>query len=224
MKLPSLITATSNWVGIDRSTVEACARALRASGRISVGGVGGSAADMTHDDALWLLFAACGCGTASKSGADAKGWWHAKRLDMDNSGPDFGFAFMREELFADAIRALLLQDLKADGALTRFIEESDAHAKSKGYPAHLHELTLSFEVDRWAGEIEVQRVYADEGGHIEKRERAFARFALTLDLGSDDHFLPLRDHHGFAAESKLVRQLGERNLRGWRRHALELRD
>jgi hypothetical protein len=178
---------------------------------------------MTQDDALTLLFAVCGCSTASKAGANIEGWRQSRRFDGSDAYADSGFAFMRELTFIEALRTLLVSDLSANGAVSRFAAESDAHALEMRYPAQLHELTVSFDVDGYSGSIELQRVLIDTGAREVGRQRSFARYGLMLDVTRSDNFIRVRDH-GFAADSKLVRQLGEKNLRGWRRYALELVD
>lgn len=222
LKLPALVTATSNWLGIERSVVEACARSLRSEKKISTGGVGGGAVAMTDDDAITLLLAVCGCGTARTAGKHVDVWKELRPLEgIDTS---IQFAFRREVDFRDALLSFIRYDLKRGGAVDQFVAQAKEDAARFAYPEMNTEISVEFEIDNYDAAISVETAFANEIGRIDHRRRVVTNYANFLNF-DDPQTWPTRDHgQRYLAASKLVRVLNERNLRGFRAQVLGLID
>lgn len=216
MRLSEVVTHTANWCGVPHTAVASYARALRQGRAITVGGVGGAAAELTPNDKLTLLMAVAGCATARTSAEDVRGW--LKLTPFNRHDPSkLDFLFLKQPTFVEALFSLMVEDLpeRAEsfgaGKIHKFIRESDQHAEAHGMAFALHEIKVEFSQDSYEAVISVLREIINEDG-VTEFQTAEARYSLP----PSEAVLPLRNIIGIPGiPSPYIFRLTERSLRGW---------
>lgn len=212
VKLSELVDYTSSWLGQPATALTSYARALKDRQQISVAKSGGGAAHMSDPDKLIFLLSVAGCSTAKGAGEDAKYWFKlSPNRDLAERNSDFGFKFVRALTFHEALSTLMTVDLREGGEVARFIAASKADAEKKGIKGWLHEVTVSFYVDRFEAVIRIEREKMGGDKKVKPVEGVIMRYAVEGDA------LPSRPFFGYAGDMRHENVVHDHSLLGWGR-------
>jgi hypothetical protein len=146
--LSELITHTSTWTDVPRTTVESVSRYLREGGHLTTGGRGLGAPDMTDRDKLSLLVAVLGCGTARTCAAAFPAILSLPATKVKRFDPKSDPSFLAQPALESALLAMF-QDIRSGrvDAWREKVEKKMTTAAAVRAADDPLDLTVTFEVD-----------------------------------------------------------------------------